>query len=1236
MRAAFRGHVEIMRLLIAKGANVNAETGKSPEHLSVLDFAADGGQVEAAALLIEKGADIRHLGDENKTPLHHAVNWGGGTKGSKELAELLIKKGADINAKGWEEEYTPLMIAALNGNREIVEMLIANGADIDAKSKSGSTALQIAAGKRHQDVVELLRAKGAIDPAQTTTRVPAWNAAGLGALAWQGISCIHMTGDGSYVAVGTLAPLADPNVFLIDAGGKIVEQHAVGVQSIGEIAAFNTGPGIAAICTAPTGKVYDDPALFRFLAGALAGPMDADFLPLLFQYGEHSNHYARALVAGGEGFALTTPRGIRWQSAGAAGESHFINTFRSIGVRVSSIAGTAAGGFVVGTVVNEKNIGPGAQNVFVVDDRHPGTRWMRDPLDMQDVEPAAPLAPGPYGPTTQTRDDQIWAPLSVAIDGSGNQVASADYQGYERFVLPRSAEETLKPMRSLGVRFTSSRPTIHVYDGQGKQIRKFSPSTFDGPLWSDLVFSADGADLLAYPHHWTSRGLAGQPCLPADEEARTLYFLSVKDGNVHPIRFPDLISDVATAGKLTAVACWNGRVYLLGPDHRRIDTLPNGLDVGAAGVLAMNADGSRIVVGTALGVVHMLDGGGRELWKNDLAKNATPGKKPWTAGVASRPIAPGIWLNNTGRDPSDAGTQIIIAAPTGLILVDPNSGHSFEQNWAMIKGAGLDPTQVKYVIATHEHGDHAPGAALWRVVTGAKMISTPEMAYTLQHDLPVTSGYSFDPPVPADILIHDDIDMDLCGLKVRLLRLPGHTYGSMGLFFEMGGRRYVCTGDLIMGGGGLGWAGSPNFWPPDVLASLKKLDALKPDYVITGHGHGEPDKYIGAGLRAADATGWGRMPPAHPNPTFGFTDTNYQVVAWREVIYCAAFGDIDGDGLPDIAIVTPGDHGLDVKIYLNKKGHFDEKPNHIINLADVDPATRIGLLHLTRGKIADLLVTTESRAVLLAAGNDGAWKAQDIGASQISDPNLPHGFIFAADSTTQPPQFALIERLGVSCRVLHVGIDGSLANDGLTFARPAIDLQFVDLNGDGRADLITSGGEIFLRSVDGRLPGLASVTLDHPYGNTTYLAIADFNGDGKPDIVQIGMSGLHEMAAVFYNTGNPSHPFKPAPDTEIDLGQRLQPLGIGPTAADLTGDGIADLIIGQAQHQEVLIIPGSKSGLELKNALHLKLDYRLNSNSTLSVLDLEGNGKRSIAGFGTSPVGAAGVYIRLPDPPGRN
>jgi ankyrin repeat protein len=92
--AAVNGRKEIVELLIAKGADVNAKSKRG----TPLHFAAKGGHREVAKLLIAKGADVNAKTGDGVTPLDWAEdvkNWQRSeTKvAKKETADLLRKYG---------------------------------------------------------------------------------------------------------------------------------------------------------------------------------------------------------------------------------------------------------------------------------------------------------------------------------------------------------------------------------------------------------------------------------------------------------------------------------------------------------------------------------------------------------------------------------------------------------------------------------------------------------------------------------------------------------------------------------------------------------------------------------------------------------------------------------------------------------------------------------------------------------------------------------------------------------------------------------------------------------------------------------------------------------------------------------------------------------------------------------------------------------------------------------------
>jgi hypothetical protein len=154
--AARQGRKDVVELLLANGANINARLTGWPGWMPLHEAAA-ANHKEVAELLIAKGADANADcaraggGRFGGTPLHEAV-----FEGHRDMAELLISKGADINAKQ-SGGLTPLDVAAFVGHKDVVELLIARGADVNIRDRGGRTALRWAKHGRHKEIVELLQ-----------------------------------------------------------------------------------------------------------------------------------------------------------------------------------------------------------------------------------------------------------------------------------------------------------------------------------------------------------------------------------------------------------------------------------------------------------------------------------------------------------------------------------------------------------------------------------------------------------------------------------------------------------------------------------------------------------------------------------------------------------------------------------------------------------------------------------------------------------------------------------------------------------------------------------------------------------------------------------------------------------------------------------------------------------------------------------------------------------------------
>jgi len=123
LAAIHDGNVEVVRALVAMGANVNV---KGNDGITPLLYAILVGSYEIAKVLVSLEADVNAKGNDGMSPLHAVV-----VPGNVELAKFLVSKGADVNAKSLVspegEFYTPLDFAKRKGDAAMVQYLSSIG-----------------------------------------------------------------------------------------------------------------------------------------------------------------------------------------------------------------------------------------------------------------------------------------------------------------------------------------------------------------------------------------------------------------------------------------------------------------------------------------------------------------------------------------------------------------------------------------------------------------------------------------------------------------------------------------------------------------------------------------------------------------------------------------------------------------------------------------------------------------------------------------------------------------------------------------------------------------------------------------------------------------------------------------------------------------------------------------------------------------------------------------------------
>lgn len=127
--AAFYGNASAVTRLLRSGAR--AENRDSRSGLSALAVAADRGNTEVVRILLAHGADVNARGPEGDTALKQAAFWG-----RTECARLLIAHGADVNDVD-PAGTAALIMAVSNGHSETVRLLLEGGADVGVSDVMG-------------------------------------------------------------------------------------------------------------------------------------------------------------------------------------------------------------------------------------------------------------------------------------------------------------------------------------------------------------------------------------------------------------------------------------------------------------------------------------------------------------------------------------------------------------------------------------------------------------------------------------------------------------------------------------------------------------------------------------------------------------------------------------------------------------------------------------------------------------------------------------------------------------------------------------------------------------------------------------------------------------------------------------------------------------------------------------------------------------------------------------------
>jgi metallo-beta-lactamase class B len=160
------------------------------------------------------------------------------------------------------------------------------------------------------------------------------------------------------------------------------------------------------------------------------------------------------------------------------------------------------------------------------------------------------------------------------------------------------------------------------------------------------------------------------------------------------------------------------------------------------------------------------------------------------ANAASRP--PFRIFDNLYYVGIDVVSAYLVPTDDGLIVIDALFADSADQLLDNVRALGFDPADIRYLLVSHGHGDHAAGAPRIREVTGARVGMTAE-DWDMTGETP-------------DLTLVDGQSITLGGTTFEFFVTPGHTPGVLSMRFPVvdGNDTYTA---FMFGGMGLNFSG---------------------------------------------------------------------------------------------------------------------------------------------------------------------------------------------------------------------------------------------------------------------------------------------------------------------------------------------------------------------------------------------------------------------------------------------
>jgi metallo-beta-lactamase class B len=192
-------------------------------------------------------------------------------------------------------------------------------------------------------------------------------------------------------------------------------------------------------------------------------------------------------------------------------------------------------------------------------------------------------------------------------------------------------------------------------------------------------------------------------------------------------------------------------------------------------------------------------------------------------------------------------SAVLITSPAGHILVDAGGPEAADQVAAHIRQLGFRVEDIRYILSSHVHQDHAGAIAALQKLSGATVLASPASVQLLESGRPDQADPQYPnltpiAPVARTRAVRDGETVHLGPLAVTAHFTPGHTKGGTSWTWqaEEGGRavNLVFADSLFaVAAEGRRFSGNP-LYPQaqaDIERSIAAIEALPCDVLVSAH-----------------------------------------------------------------------------------------------------------------------------------------------------------------------------------------------------------------------------------------------------------------------------------------------------------------------------------------------------------------------------------------------------------------